>query len=117
MFQPIFARALLTSEETILASKADSSEGIEAQRAEAILLSAKGKTIAEISESLGFHPSNIKKWIRSFNEKGLEAIASKKRGPQGGPRPKFSRTQIAEIINLSKTSPLTKGLEFKQWTP
>jgi DNA-binding NtrC family response regulator/tetratricopeptide (TPR) repeat protein len=117
MFQPLYVRALLSSEEAVLSSKAESSEGIEAQRAEAILLSAGGKTIAEISQSLGYHPSNIKKWIRSFNEKGLEAIAPKKRGPQGGPRPKFSRSQIAEIINLSKTSPHAKGLEFKQWTP
>jgi hydrogenase-4 transcriptional activator len=117
MFQPLNARALLTSEEAVLASKIDSAEGMEAQRAEAILLSAQGKTIAEISELLGFHTSNIKKWIRSFNEKGLEAIATKKRGPQGGPRPKFSRSQIAEIINLSKTSPHSKGLDFKQWTP
>ncbi|MBI3653968.1 MAG: sigma 54-interacting transcriptional regulator [Acidobacteria bacterium] len=117
MFQPLYARALLNLEEAQLSVKAASSEGMEAQRAEAILLSAQGRTITEISEALGFHPSNIKKWIRSFNDKGLAGIATRKRGPQGGPRPKFSRSQIVEIISLSKTNPLSKGLEFKEWTP
>jgi transcriptional regulator with GAF, ATPase, and Fis domain/tetratricopeptide (TPR) repeat protein/transposase len=117
MFQPLFVRTLMTAEFEDLSSKAKSLAKEEAQRAEVILLSAQGKTVAEISESLGFHPSNIKKWIRTFNEKGLEGIAAKKRGPQGGPRPKFSRAQVAEIVRLSKTDPTVRGLEFKQWTP
>jgi hydrogenase-4 transcriptional activator len=117
MFQSIFARALLGFEEEALASRANSAIKKEAQRAEVILLSSQGRTVAEISESLGFHPSNIKKWIRSFNEMGLEGIATKKTGPQGGPRPSFSRSQVAEIVNLSRTDPLSRGLDFKQWTP
>jgi DNA-binding NtrC family response regulator/tetratricopeptide (TPR) repeat protein/transposase-like protein len=117
MFQPIFARALLRSEEEALTSRAQSSAKKDAQRAEVILLSSRGRTVSEISESLGFHPSNIKKWIRSFNESGLAGIATKKTGPQGGPRPTFTRSQVAEIVNLSKTDPVSRGLEFKQWTP
>src|SRR5690349_21840974 len=104
MFQPLFARSLKTVEKDTLLQCTCSPVREEAQRAEVILLSAQGKTIAEISDFLGFHPANIKKWIRSFNESGLEGIAVKKRGPQGGPRPKFTRTQIAEIVKLSQTN-------------
>jgi hydrogenase-4 transcriptional activator len=117
MFQPIFARALSGFEEETLISCVNSVIKKEAQKAEVILLSSQGRTVAEISNRLGFHPSNIKKWIRNFNELGLDGIATKKRGPQGGPRPTFTRFQINEIVNLSKTDPLSKGLEFKQWTP
>lgn len=117
MFQPLFARSLKTIEKETLLQCTCSPVKEEAQRAEVILLSAQGKTIAEISDFLGFHPANIKKWIRSFNESGLEGIAVKKRGPQGGPRPKFTRTQIAEIVKLSQTDPTAFGLRFKEWTP
>jgi hydrogenase-4 transcriptional activator len=117
MFQPIFARMLSGVEEEALVSCANSAIKKDAQKAEVILLSSQGRTVSEISKRLGFHQSNIKKWIRNFNNMGLEGIATKKRGPQGGPRPTFTRSQITEIVNLSKTDPISKGLEFKQWTP
>ncbi len=117
MFQPLFARSLVSLEKETLLHCTASPVKEEAQRAEVILLSAQGKTIAEISEFLGFHPTNIKKWIRNFNESGLEGIAVKKRGPQGGPRPKFSRAQMAEIVRFSQTDPASFGLRFKEWTP
>ena len=117
MFQPIFARPLVAFEKETLLQCTGSPIKEEGQRAEVILLSAQGKTIAEISDFLGFHPANIKKWIRNFNENGLEGIAVKKRGPQGGPRPKFSRSQMAEIVRISQTKPDFYGLRFKEWTP
>jgi hydrogenase-4 transcriptional activator len=117
MFQPIFARELLSFEIEALQTRASSGNEIEAQKAEIILQSSRGRSVAEISKALGFHQSNVKKWIRKFNDQGLAGIDAKKRGPQGGPRPTFSKSQIAEIVNLAKTDPLSKGLEFRQWTP
>src|SRR5262249_36923732 len=32
-------------------------------------------------------------------------------------RPKFTRSQITEIVNLSQTDPTAFGLRFKEWTP
>jgi hydrogenase-4 transcriptional activator len=117
MYQSLFARLLSGTEKEALLRCTASVVKEESQRAEVILLSAQGKTIGEISDFLGFHPTNIKKWIRSFNENGLEGIAVKKRGPQGGPRPTFTRQQMRDIVNLSKTAPASHGLKFKQWTP
>ncbi len=117
MYQSLFARLLTGNEKEALLRCTASVVKEESQRAEVILLSAQGKTIGEISDFLGFHPTNIKKWIRSFNENGLEGIAVKKRGPQGGSRPTFSRQQVRDIISLSKTTPASHGLKFKQWTP
>lgn len=117
MYQPLFVRPLSEEEQEALSRYTDSKIKEEASRAEVILLSTQGKTISEISASLGFHPSNVKKWIRLFNEKGIAGISVKKRGPLGGPRPKFSRTQVQGIIQLSLTDPASQGLAFKQWTP
>ncbi|MEK6410891.1 MAG: sigma 54-interacting transcriptional regulator [Acidobacteriota bacterium] len=86
-------------------------------RARVILLSAEGRTAVEISQSIGSHPSNIKKWIRKFNKDGVEGISTKKRGPQGGPRPKFTSSQIEEMLSLAGMSPSQVGYGFKEWTP
>src|ERR1044072_1746295 len=117
MYQSLFARLLTGNEKEALIRCTASVVKEESQRAEVILLSAQGKTIGEISDFLGFHPTNIKKWIRNFNDNGVEGIAVKKRGPQGGPRPTFTHQQVRDIVRLSKTAPASHGLKFKQWTP
>src|SRR6266567_5434546 len=88
MFQPLFVRALTPDEREGLRQYSKSSNKEQGIRACVILASAEGKTAAQISQAIGSHPTNIKKWIRKFNADGLEGISAKKRGPQGGPRPK-----------------------------
>ncbi|HSO75665.1 MAG TPA: helix-turn-helix domain-containing protein, partial [Blastocatellia bacterium] len=117
MFQPVFVRSLMPSEREGLSLSARSINREEAARAQVILLSAEGKTAAEISQQIGSHPSNIKKWIRRFNEQGLVGISAKKRGPQGGPRPRFTREQTDSILRLSKSEPAVLGYSFNEWTP
>jgi DNA-binding NtrC family response regulator/tetratricopeptide (TPR) repeat protein/transposase len=117
MFQPLFVRPLMASEREFLLDCSRSQSKEEAWRADVVLLSAEGKTAGEISQSLGFHTSNIKKWIRKFNEEGLAGIAAKKRGPQGGPRPHFNHSQTEQILTLAKTDPAKLGYAFKEWTP
>jgi hydrogenase-4 transcriptional activator len=117
MFQALFVRELMAVEREALARFSESPNREEASRAAVILLSSEGKTAAEIGHALGAHPSNIKKWIRRFNKDGLNGIAVKKRGPQGGPRPRFSNRQIEEILTLAGKAPVNLGYDFKAWTP
>ena len=117
MFQPLFVRPITPDERKGLEQYSHSSNREEGVRARVILASAAGKTAVEISQTLGSHPANIKKWIRTFNSRGLEGIAAKKRGPQGGPRPKFNTAQIEELLSLSLTDPAEAGYDFKDWTP
>jgi len=117
MFQPLFVRPLTLVEREGLRQYSESSNKEQATRAGVILLSADGKTAAEINQSIGSHPTNIKKWIRKFNSDGLEGISSKKRGPQGGPRPSFTSNQIEEILRLASMKPAEAGYRFKEWTP
>ncbi|MFP5260324.1 MAG: sigma 54-interacting transcriptional regulator [Blastocatellia bacterium] len=117
MVQSLFVRPLSPNEKEGLKRCTESSNREEACRAAVILLSSEGKTAKEIGAALGSHPTNIKKWIGKFNRDGLEGIAIKKRGPQGGPRPRFSLRQIQEILHLSKAEPSGLGYRFKEWTP
>lgn len=117
MFQPLFVRPLTLDEREGLKQYSESPNREQATRAGVILLSAEGKTAAEINQSLGSHPANIKKWIRKFNSDGLIGISSKKRGPQGGPRPNFTSAQIEEILRLASMKPAEAGHRFKEWTP
>ena len=117
MFQPLFVRPLTPDERDGLERYAQSSNKEEGVRARVILASAGGKTAVQISKSLGSHPSNIKKWIRAFNARGLVGISAKKRGPQGGPRPKFTSAQIEAMLSLANTAPGAAGYSFKEWTP
>ncbi len=117
MFQPLFVRELQPDEREELERCSESQSKEEASRAAVILLSAQGKTAVEIGQTLGAHPSNIKKWIRRFNTEGLTGIAIKKRGPQGGPRPRFSGNQVEKILQMARSSPSSLGYGFKVWTP
>lgn len=117
MFQPLFVRPLTLEEREGLNQFCESSNKEQATRAAVILLSADGKTTAEINQSLGSHPTNIKKWIRKFNVDGVDGISTKKRGPQGGPRPNFTSSQIEEILRLASMRPAEAGYRFKEWTP
>jgi hydrogenase-4 transcriptional activator len=117
MFQPLFVRALTRDEREGLKQYSKAPNREQAVRAGVILLSAEGKTAAEISQLFGSHTSNIKKWIRTFNADGLAGISAKKRGPQGGPRPNFTSTQIEEMLRLASLDPAQAGYRFKEWTP
>src|SRR5215510_16434118 len=116
MFQPLFVRPLTPEEREGLRQFTESTCKEEAARARVILASAEGKTAIEISNSFGSHPTNIKKCIRKFNSEGLEGISAKKRGPQGGPRPRFSNVQIDEVLRLASINPVEAGYGFKEWS-
>ncbi len=117
MFQPLFVRPLTRDEREGLKQYSKAPNKEQAVRAGVILLSAEGKTAAEISQLFGSHTSNIKKWIRTFNADGLAGISAKKRGPQGGPRPNFTSTQIEGMLRLASLDPAQAGYGFKEWTP
>lgn len=113
MTTPLIVRKLTEPERTTLQSWIASGDPEHSRRAQVILHSADGYTAFEISQKMGFHPDNLKKWIRKFNQKGLEGIEVLKRGP----RSRFSDEQIDAILNIYNQPPLKFGLPFISWTP
>ncbi|HEY6328385.1 MAG TPA: sigma 54-interacting transcriptional regulator [Blastocatellia bacterium] len=116
MAQSLFVRPLTDEEAKELTVRSQSPNREEARRAELLLLSAGNRTSPEIAGMLGFHPSNVKKWIRKFNQEGLPAIELRKRGPREARRPSFTRDQVEKLLDLASTHPSNLGLGFKRWT-
>lgn len=116
MVQSLLVRPFTDEEQRQLTAQTASPNKDEARRAQLLLLSAERKTSAQIADHLDFHPSNVKKWIRKFNESGIDGIEVRKRGPRHGPRPSFSRDQVQRLLELASTDPSSLGLDFQKWT-
>src|SRR5262249_60655326 len=116
MFEPLFVGSLTDEEKRQLGLRARSLNKEEARRAGVVLLSSEGRTASDIAKALGFHPSNVKKWVRKFNEEGLSGLAVRKRGPREGPRPSFTRDQIDRLLELAATTPAEIGYSFERGT-
>jgi transposase len=82
-------------------------------RARIILLSAEGYRVPQIGAILGRHPTNLRKWIHRFNEKGCQGLISAK---SGGRPPRITGEQKRQIVELAKTDPRELGLSFNRWT-
>src|SRR5438046_892255 len=113
MTSPLFVRKLTEVEQATLNEWLCSKDQERARRAQVIIQSRSGKTAVEIGQELGFHPDNLKKWIRRFNQQGIGGIEVLKRGP----RSRFSAEQITAILDLYEQSPESLGLPFSLWTP
>lgn len=116
MTQSLFVRPLTDEERSQLTAQAHSANEEEARRANLLLMSADRESSIQIAERLGFHSSNVKKWIRKFNEEGLDGVGVRKRGPREGPRPSFTRDQVDKLLELASSPPGSVGLTFKRWT-
>ena len=84
-----------------------------AQRAEIVLLSACWQRVPEISEMVGMHPINVRKWISRFNQLGLAGLFPR-RSP-GRPR-LFSEEQRQAIVALAIRPPCDAGLGYPAWS-
>lgn len=82
-------------------------------RAKVILLSHDGYRVPEISTAVDAHPTNLRKWIHRFNERGTRGLVSPR---SGGPPPRFSEDQKQRIVALSQQRPRELGLQFNRWT-
>ena len=106
MTSPLFVRKLNETEQATLNEWLHSKDIERARRAQVILQSVAGKTAIEIGQEIGFHPDNLKKWIRRFNEQGIGGIEVLKRGP----RNRFSSEQVTALLDLYQQSPEQLGL-------
>ena len=55
----------------------------------------------------------MRKAIKVFNKKGLKAL---KHGKATGVKPKFTKEQRAEILQIISTDPTTLGLPYTTWS-
>jgi len=78
-----------------------------------ILLSAEGKSVPEISQTVNLHTINVLKWIHRYTANGVSGLRS---GKSPGRPPLFTTTQRRQISKIASTSPRSLGLNFSRWS-
>lgn len=109
----LYVRELKTTEEQQLRRWLDGEDKELCHRARVILLSSEGYRVPEISPMVRAHPTNLRKWIHRFNQRGPKGLISPR---SGGPPPRFSDDQKDRIIALAQQRPRELGLQFSRWT-
>lgn len=78
-----------------------------------ILLSAEGKSVPEISQTVNLHPINVRKWIHRYTANSVDGLRS---GKSPGRPPLFTMNQRRQISKIAETSPRSLGLNFSRWS-
>jgi transposase len=109
----IYVRSLQQEEIKILKKTSRSNDAFVKDRTKILLLSSKGYTAKEISERIGCEIRKARKTIKAFNKTGLKSL---KRGKAKGAKPRFTKTQKAEILQIVSTNPTILGLPYTTWS-
>ena len=73
-----------------------------------------GEAPSEVSKSLGFGRTSIYRWLRAYEEQGLEALVEK---VAPGPEPKLNEKQRQRVKRwILGKDPRQYGFEFGLWT-
>jgi transposase len=84
------------------------------QRARTILLAADDGTDATaIARTLDLHPNTTRRWLHTFDQQGLEALAPKARG---GKAKQFGTELVDALIALLHEAPEQHGAPDERWT-
>lgn len=109
----VYARELSDEEKVALKRAAKSNNTFVRDRARIILLSSERFFARQIAEKVGCEEKKVRKAIKKFNEKGLEAL---QKGKARGAVPKFiENTKKIVLLHFSK-GPKKFGYHFTTWT-
>ncbi len=107
------ARQLTHDELISLTQLANGSDAFSRNRASVILLSAKGKCVAEMADTVGRSQRHVRNLIHSFNANGLQAMCKAKRS---GRPCVLSDMQRQALLELLRKQPEEFGVDRKCWT-
>lgn len=110
--RPIFVRRLKPKELERLKELLKTNNLRLHKRARVIDLSRKGLKASEIAEYVDLHLNKVRKWIRRFNQEGIEGLLPKY--SPGRPLEITPKERI-KIVRLLKTKPATLGLSLSSW--
>lgn len=83
------------------------------RRAQMVLLSAQGMSVARIAEVAFTSEDRVRDVIGNFNTDGFDSLYPKYRG---GRPPTFTPEQRLEIKKIAKSKPVEHGLPFSTWS-
>lgn len=106
-------RELTKDERDFIQQNLKNSKSFIKDRARIINLSAKGNTVKQTCQKLGFHRPKVEKIIHHFNKLGLK-IFERKKSP-GRPR-RITKEERALILQYLNTEPEKLELHFNNWS-
>jgi len=109
----LFVREISELEMKVLQKAIASSSAFTRDRARIILLSSEGNGCGSVAQCVCCEERKVRKAIKTFNLKGLEAL---KRGKAKGAEPKFTKEQKAEMLGVASMEPKVRGLHFNTWS-
>lgn len=109
----IYVRSLQQEEIKVLKKAIRSNDAFVRDRAKILLLSSKKYTAKEISGRIGCEIRKVRRTIKLFNKTGLKSL---KRGKARGAKPRFTKEQRAEILQIVSTNPTILGLPYTTWS-
>lgn len=109
----IFVRPLTEEEKNKLKIATKSNNAFVRDRARTILLSAEKYFAKQISERVGCEERKVRKAIKAFNKKGLDAL---QRGKAKGAVPKFDEIKRRIILMHFSKEPRSFNYHFTIWT-
>lgn len=109
----VYARQLSDEERTVLKRAAKSNNTFVRDRAKIILLSSERFFARQIAEKIGCEEKKVRKAIKKFNEKGLEAL---QKGKANGAVPKFTENTKKIVLSHFSKGPRKFGYHFTTWT-
>ena len=84
------------------------------QRARTIVLAADdGMNATAIARTLGLHPNTTRRWLHTFDQEGLAALAPQ---PRGGSAKHFGEEVVEALIALLHEPPTQHGAPDERWT-
>ncbi len=84
------------------------------QRARTVLLTADDRTDATaIARTLGLHANTTRRWLHTFDQEGLSALAPQRKG---GSAKRFGEDLVEALIALLHEPPPQHGAPDERWT-
>lgn len=74
----------------------------------------RGRSMTEVADRVGCHPTMVYEWVHRFNESGFTTFEQAP-NPRGRP-PIITGPQVRELIDIALSSPAERGLPFTTWT-
>lgn len=81
-------------------------------KVDCVIALAQGARCKDVSAVYGHNPRTLRRWLRTADARGIEAL---REAPRGAP-PKLPRETLREIQNAIKAGPQSAGLSAKTWT-
>ena len=91
----------------------DSGSVVTWRRAQMVLLSAQGMSVAQIAKVAFTSEDRVRDVIRNFNADGFASLYPKYKG---GRPPRFSLPQRREVKKIAKSKPAEHGVPFSTWS-